>query len=55
MAGDCLRKMRIAHLQQEMNQLTESLQTLDGEKKLQMLTEIQELSKELEQLKQQGR
>ena len=54
-AGDCLRKMRIAHLQQEMNQLTESLQTLDGEKKLQMLTEIQGLSKELEQLKQQGR
>ncbi len=54
-AGDCLRKMRIAHLQQEMNQLTESLQTLDGEKQLQMLTEIQGLSKELEQLKQQGR
>ena len=55
-AGDCLRKMRIRHLEQEMKELTESMRTLDSsEKQMQMLTEIQGLSKELEQLKQQGR
>jgi len=55
-AGDCLRKMRILYLNKEINNLTESMRTLDSaDKQLQMLTEIQGLSKELEQLKQQGR
>ena len=55
-AADCLRKMHIQHLEQEMNELAQTMQTLESdEKKMQMLTEIQGLSKELEQLKKQGR
>ena len=55
-AGDCLRNLRIRNLTREIKELTESMRTLDSaEKQMQMLTEIQGLSKELEQLKQQGR
>ncbi len=55
-ASDCLRKMQIRNLEQEMENLKESMRTLESdEQKMQMLTEIQGLSKELEQLKQQGR
>ena len=55
-AGDCLRKIRIRQLEQEMDKLKESMRKLESdEKKMQMLTEIQELSKQLGQLKQQGR
>ncbi|MBR3018436.1 MAG: DNA primase [Clostridia bacterium] len=55
-AEDCLRKIRIRYLEQEMNKLKESMRTLESdEQKMQMLTEIQKLSKELGQLKQQGR
>ncbi len=55
-AGDCLRKIQIQKLEQEMNSLKEQWRSLESEdQKMQMLTEIQGLSKELEQLKQQGR
>ena len=55
-AGDCLRKLRIQYLTQEMNKLKETMRTLESnEQKTQMLTEIQELTRELDQLKQQGR
>ena len=55
-AEDCLRKLHIRYLDREINRLKESLSTLESEeKKMQMITEIQELFKELGQLKQQGR
>ena len=55
-AEDCIRKIQIQRLTQQMKELTASLAGLDSEEqKTRMLTEIQELNKELGQLKQQGR
>ena len=43
-------------MKREMKEMTESMRTMESdEQKMQMLAEIQGLSKELEQLKQQGR
>ena len=55
-AEDCIRKIQIQRLTQQMKELTASLAGMDSEEqKARMLTEIQELNKELGQLKRQGR
>ena len=55
-AEDCLRNLRINRLQQEINALTQLMSTAQTqEKRGQALSEIQEISKELARLKQQGR
>lgn len=55
-AGDCLRNLQIQHLQQEINAMTELMRAAETpDKRAEALKEVSSLSKELAQLKQQGR
>ena len=55
-AGDCLRSVRIQHLQKEIQRMTELMKNTEtAEKRAEALKEVSSLSKELAQLKQQGR
>ena len=55
-AGDCLRILRIQQLQQQINAMTELMRSADSpENRARALQEVSVLSKELAQLKQQGR
>ena len=55
-AGDCLRHLRIQKIQQEIQSMTELMRTAQTpEKRAEALKEVSALSKELAQLKQQGR
>ena len=55
-AGDCLRHLRIQKIQQEIQSMTELMRTAQNpEKRAEALKEVSALSKELAQLKQQGR
>lgn len=55
-AKDCLRNLQIQRLQQQMNKMTELMRSAtDEQARGQALKEVMHLSKELAQLKQQGR
>ena len=55
-AQDCLRNLQIQRLQQEINKMTELMRSAEtAEKRAEALAEVSALSKELAQLKQQGR
>ena len=55
-AKDCLRHLHIQRLQEQINELTEFMRGAeDASAKEQALKEVMQLSKELAQLKQQGR
>ena len=54
-AEDCLHRLHIQRLQQQMDDMKELMMTEDPAKKAQALLEITKLSKELAQLRKQGR
>ncbi len=55
-AADCLRNVQMLHIQQQIQAMTDLMKTADSpEKRAQALSEVTVLSKELAQLKQQGR
>jgi len=55
-AADCLRNVQIQHIQQQIQAMTDLMRTADTpERRAQALSEVTALSKELAQLKQQGR
>ncbi len=55
-AGDCLRKIQVQRLENEINRLTELMRSAETpEQRSDALKEVSELSKELARLKQQGR
>ncbi len=55
-AGDCIRRLHIQRLQQQINEMTDMMRTADEpDARERALKEVMSLSKELAQLKQQGR
>ena len=55
-AGDCLRNLQIQRIQTEIQSMTELMKSAPTpEKRAEALKEVSALSKELAQLKQQGR
>ena len=55
-AKDCLRNLHIQRLQQQINDMTELMRTAaGGQEREKALKEVMQLSKELAQLRQQGR
>ncbi len=55
-AGDCLRKLQIQRIEQEIQSMTDLMRSADSpQKRADALKEVAELSKELARLKQQGR